>query len=66
MRKIVCGCFGTIYDAEILKSGKMSDKNRRNVTNECVEAVAEHLHEIMGTDKSYKAGYEWSKKRWNR
>ena len=62
MRKIVCGYFGTIYDAEILKSGKMSDKNRRVITDECINAVTEHLHTAMETKKSNKAGYMWPKK----
>ena len=62
MRKIVCGCFGNIYDAEILKSGKMSDKNRRIVTDECIKAITEHLHTIMTQDNSSKAGYMWQKK----
>lgn len=43
MRKIVCGGFGNIYDAEILKSGKMSSRNIREVTEECIDAVVEHL-----------------------
>lgn len=78
MRKIVCGCFDNIYkkigkktpsfregrvqDAEILKSGKMSDKNRRIVTDECIKAVTEHLHTTMTQDNSSKAGYMWQKK----
>ena len=28
MKKLVCGCFGNIYYATILKDGIMSDKDR--------------------------------------
>ena len=38
---VVCGEFGTIYYANILKNGKMS-KNRQEITHEAINAVAEH------------------------
>ena len=43
MKKLVCGCFGTIYYATILKNGIMSDTNRVDVTDDAVNAVMTHL-----------------------
>ena len=43
MKKIVCGCFGTIYYAQILKNGLMSDSNREDVTDDALIAVLEHI-----------------------
>lgn len=62
MKKLVCGCFGTIYYAEILKNGLMSDSNRVDVTNDAIDAVLQH---IVGM-KEYKqndgfSGYEYKK-----
>lgn len=60
MKKVVCGCFGTIYYATILKNGLMGAKV--DVTDDAVNAVAEHLlAEIEYKDKGY-AGYSWDKK----
>ncbi len=59
MKKIVCGCFGTIYYAQILKNGLMSDINRIDVTDDALRAVLDH---IMTMDE-YKgdgfSGYEY-------
>lgn len=60
MKKIVCGCFGTIYYAQILKNGLMSDSNRIDVTDDALRAVLDH---IMTMDE-YKerdgfSGYEY-------
>lgn len=60
MKKIVCGCFGTIYYAQILKNGLMSDSNRIDVTDDALLAVLDH---IMAMDE-YKerdgfSGYEY-------
>lgn len=46
MKKLVCGCFGNIYYATILKNGYMSDKGRVDVTDDAVEAVLNHLVRI--------------------
>lgn len=63
MKKIVCGCFGTIYYAEILKNGLMSDRNRVDVTDDAINAVIQH---IMTTTEYKKnngfAGYDYNKK----
>lgn len=60
MKKIVCGAFGTIYYAQILKNGLMSDKNRENVTDDALLAVLQH---IMYMDEYSKrdgfSGYEY-------
>lgn len=42
MKKLVCGCFGTIYYATILKSGIMGNQ-RVDVTKDAINAVAEHM-----------------------
>lgn len=60
MKKIVCGAFGTIYYAQILKNGLMSDLNRKDVTDDALLAVLQH---IMCMDE-YKerdgfSGYEY-------
>ena len=43
MKKIVCGAFGTIYYAQILKNGLMSVSNRENVTDDALLAVLQHI-----------------------
>ena len=43
MKRIVCGCFGTIYYAQILKNGLMSDNNRVKVTDDALRAVLDHI-----------------------
>ena len=43
MKRIVCGCFGTIYYAQILKNGLMSDSNRIDVTDDALRAVLDHI-----------------------
>lgn len=43
MKKLVCGSFGTIYYATILKNGKTSSANREIVTDDALNAVAEHI-----------------------
>lgn len=60
MKKVVCGCFGTIYYAEISKNGFMSGNNRKDVTDDALVAVLNH---IMAMDE-YKdrdgfSGYEY-------
>lgn len=60
MKKIVCGIFGTIYYAKILKNGLISDTNRENVTDDALLAVLQH---IMCMDEYKKrdgfSGYEY-------
>lgn len=62
MKKLVCGCFGTIYYATILKEGVMSDRGRVDVTDDAINAVTDHIM-IMDTyqEKGY-GGYSFSKK----
>lgn len=66
IRKIVCGCFGTIYDANICKDGKMSLRNRRNVTDECIQAVVDHIATLEDFEKHQNAGYLFEQKNKNR
>ena len=54
MKKIVCGCFGNIYYATILKDGLMSDVNRVDVTDDAIDAVFQH---IVSMDKFNKEGF---------
>lgn len=63
MKKLVCGCFGTIYYAQILKNGMMSGSNREDVTDDALTAVIDHIMSM----KEYKdnngfSGYEYGKK----
>ena len=61
MKKLVCGCFGTIYYATILKNGLMSAKDRVDVTDDAIAAVADH---ILSKDTEHKgfSGYTFDKK----
>lgn len=43
MKKLVCGTFGTIYWAKILKDGLMSSEDRTEVTDDALNAVIQHL-----------------------
>ena len=43
MKKLVCGCFGTIYYANILKDGVMSDNGRIDMTDDAIDCVMNHL-----------------------
>lgn len=60
MKKLVCGCFGTIYYTQILKDGKMSCSNRVDVTDDAVQAVLQHC--MLETDymKNGFFGYEYN------
>ncbi len=60
MKKIVCGCFGTIYYAQILKNGLMSDSNRVIVTEDALHAVLDHIM-LMPEYKEQNgfSGYEY-------
>lgn len=62
MKKLVCGCFGTIYYAKILKNGLMSDVDRVDVTDDAITAVIDHIMSM----KEYKendgfSGYDYNK-----
>lgn len=61
MKKIVCGCFGTIYYAQILKNGLMSDSNRENVTDDALLAVLQHIMSMKEyQDRDGFSGYEYN------
>ena len=60
-KKLVCGIFGTIYDAVMSKTpGKMTG-NRIDRTDECIEAVASHMKCKADTNKDTPGfwQYEW-------
>ena len=62
MKKLVCGCFGNIYYATILKDGIMSDKDRVEVTDDALTSVLYHLTDTQGyRDKGF-GGYEYLNK----
>lgn len=62
MKKAVCGCFGTIYYAQILKNGMMSHTNRVDITESALLAVADHIMQMKDyTDNEGFAGYEYNK-----
>ena len=61
-KTLVCGCFGTIYYAKLLKGGRMSDVGRVDVTTDALQAVTEHIMQM----KEYKehggyAGYQYAR-----
>lgn len=60
MKKIVCGCFGNIYYATILKDGLMSDVNRVDVTDDAIDAVFQHIISMDKFDKEGFAGYNYN------
>jgi len=58
MKKLVCGCFGTIYYATILKDGVMSGKDRIELTDDAIDAVFQHLISMDKFEKEKFAGYD--------
>lgn len=58
MKKLVCGCFGNIYYATILKDGLMSDRGRVEVTDDAVNAVIDHLAAMTRYEKEGVSGYD--------
>ena len=62
MKKVVCGNFGTIYYAQILKNGLMSRDNRVDVTDDALRAVTDHIM-FMSEYKENDgfSGYEYGK-----
>lgn len=59
MKKLVCGVFGTIYYANILKNGLMSDTNRVDVTDDAIQAVLMHLMAQTEYHKDGHFGYQY-------
>lgn len=62
MKKLVCGCFGNIYYATILKDGLMSDRGRVEVTDDAINAVIDHLAAMDTYEKNGVSGYDIPKK----
>ena len=62
MKKVVCGCFGTIYYAQILKNGLMSDTNREDITDDAISAVTQHIINMNGFSDKKFAGYDFEQK----
>lgn len=62
MKKLVCGCFGTIYYATILKNGLMSDNNRIDVTDDAIDCVMNHLLYQKGFEDKGFSGYDIASK----
>ena len=60
-KQLVCGCFGTIYWAKILKDGLMSSSGRIDVTDDALNAVIQHLMSQPEWSRGF-AGYEYNKK----
>lgn len=59
MKKLVCGIFGTIYYAQILKNGLMSDSNRKDVTDDALVSVLHHLKAQTGYMHDGWFGYSY-------
>ena len=62
MKKLVCGCFGHIYYATILKGGRMSDVGRVEMTDDAVNAVIDHIAVSSEYVKNKVGGYDIPKK----
>lgn len=62
MKKLVCGCFGNIYYAKILKGGLMSSNDRVELTDDAVNAVIDHLASMDMYNKQGFSGYDIPKK----
>lgn len=58
MKKLVCGCFGTIYYANILKNGTMSDNGRIDMTDNAIDCVTNHLLCQKGFENKGCSGYD--------
>lgn len=43
MKKLVCGCLGSIYYATLLKDGTMSTSGRVEMTDDALNAVIQHF-----------------------
>ncbi len=43
MKKLVCGCLGTIYDAVLSEIPGLMTGDRTDRTDECINAVAKHM-----------------------
>lgn len=62
MKKVVCGTFGTIYYATILKDGLMGN-DRKEITNDCIDAVIEHIAAVTDYDEEGCGGYDIKSKK---
>lgn len=61
MKKIACVEPGTIVQGTLLKSGDISKKDRKDVTQECVIATMQHLSCFETFSRDGASGYEWKK-----
>lgn len=61
MRKIACVEPGIIVEGTLLKNGKISEKTRRDVTEECTIATMQHISCFDAFQKDGVAGYAWDK-----
>lgn len=61
MKKIACVEPGTIVQGTLLKSGEISKKDRKDITQECVIATMQHLSCFEAFLKDGVAGYAWDK-----
>lgn len=62
MKKVVCGTFGNIYYATILKDGLMGT-DRKEITNDCIDAVIEHIATVTRYDEDGCGGYDIKSKK---
>ncbi len=61
MKKIACVEPGIIVHGTLLKNGDISEKDRRDVTQECIIAMMQHLSCFEAFSVDGVSGYEWSK-----
>lgn len=61
MKTIACVPPGTIVEGTVLKSGNISEKDRKDVTKECIIATMQHVSCIKQFQEDGAAGYAWDK-----
>lgn len=61
VKTIACVPPGTIVEGTALKSGKISEKDRKDVTKECIIAMMQHISCIKQFQEEGVAGYAWDK-----
>lgn len=56
---VVAGLTGTIYDAVLSKNPKIMTGNKRDRTDECITAVAEHMKHKADNNEQQKGFWQY-------
>ena len=62
MKSIVCDTLGNIFYATLKKDGKISEKDRVNVTEASLKAVANHIMNLPPYMETGYCGYKFKTK----